>query len=95
MKPETLNSAYYVLSDESNIPFYSTSNGYNDIETEVCENHFIKTIPFKDDTSWKESKAQAMAQLINIPKKWLQIEKLWDANKTFMKEYIDVGHMVE
>jgi len=27
---ETLPSACYLLSDESSIPFYSTSNGYND-----------------------------------------------------------------
>jgi len=26
---ETLSSACYILSDESSIPFYSTSNGYN------------------------------------------------------------------
>jgi len=29
MGSETLPSACYILSDESNIPFYSTSNGYN------------------------------------------------------------------
>jgi len=29
MGSETLPSAYYILSDESSIPFYSTSNGYN------------------------------------------------------------------
>jgi len=29
MGSETLPSACYILSDESRIPFYSTSNGYN------------------------------------------------------------------
>jgi len=29
MGSETLPSACYILSDESSIPFYSTSNGYN------------------------------------------------------------------
>jgi len=29
MGSETLLSACYILSDESSIPFYSTSNGYN------------------------------------------------------------------
>jgi len=29
MGSETLPSAYYILSDESSIPFYSTSNWYN------------------------------------------------------------------
>jgi len=28
---ETLPSACYILSDESSIPFYSTSNGYKNI----------------------------------------------------------------
>jgi len=28
MGSETLPSACYILSDESSIPFYSTSNGY-------------------------------------------------------------------
>jgi len=28
MGSETLSSACYILSDESSIPFYSTSNGY-------------------------------------------------------------------
>jgi len=28
MVPETLSSACYILSDESSIPIYSTSNGY-------------------------------------------------------------------
>jgi len=30
MGSETLPSACYILSDASSIPFYSTSNGYND-----------------------------------------------------------------
>jgi len=30
MGSETLPSACYILSDESSIPFYSTSNGYNE-----------------------------------------------------------------
>jgi len=29
MKSETLSSTCYTLFDKSNIPFYSTSNGYN------------------------------------------------------------------
>jgi len=29
MRSETLPSACYILSDESSIPFYSTSNGYD------------------------------------------------------------------
>jgi len=29
MGSETLPSACYILFDESSIPFYSTSNGYN------------------------------------------------------------------
>jgi len=29
MGSETLPSAFYILSDESSIPFYFTSNGYN------------------------------------------------------------------
>jgi len=29
MESETLPSVCYILSDESSIPFYSTSNGYN------------------------------------------------------------------
>jgi len=31
MGSETLPSACYILSDESSIPFYSTSNGYNKV----------------------------------------------------------------
>jgi len=33
MGSETLPSACYILSDESSIPFYSTSNGYEKQET--------------------------------------------------------------
>jgi len=29
MCSETLPSTYYILSDKSSLPFYSTSNGYN------------------------------------------------------------------
>jgi len=32
MGSETLPSACYILSDESSIPFYSTSNGYKNIQ---------------------------------------------------------------
>jgi len=31
MGSETLPSACYILSDESSIPFYSTSNGYKNV----------------------------------------------------------------
>jgi len=31
MGPKTLPSACYILSDESSIPFYSTSNGYKNV----------------------------------------------------------------
>jgi len=31
MGSETLYSACYILSDESSIPFYSTSNGYKNV----------------------------------------------------------------
>jgi len=31
MGSETLPSACYILSDESSMPFYSTSNGYNNL----------------------------------------------------------------
>jgi len=34
MGSETLPSTYYVLSDESSIPFYSTSNGYKNLQWE-------------------------------------------------------------
>jgi len=35
MGSETLPSACYKLVDESSIPFYSTSNGYNNKEKEA------------------------------------------------------------
>jgi len=34
MGSETLPPACYILSDESSIPFYSTSNGYNKFEND-------------------------------------------------------------
>jgi len=45
MGSETLPSACYILSDESSIPFYSTSNGYNNIIFK--EKHFEKGIKQK------------------------------------------------
>jgi len=35
MGSETYTSAFYILSDESSIPFYSTSNGYNYTEPKI------------------------------------------------------------
>jgi len=36
MGSETLPSACYILSDESSIPFYSSSNGYNKRGMDIC-----------------------------------------------------------
>jgi len=46
MGSETLPSASYILSDESSIPFYSTSNGYNNylIVVLYTKNHYTVTI---------------------------------------------------
>jgi len=38
MGSETLAFACYILSDESSIPFYSTSNGYNNINEFALSN---------------------------------------------------------
>jgi len=37
MGSETLPSTCYILSDESSIPFYSTSNEYKNIRVSVTE----------------------------------------------------------
>jgi len=52
MGSETLSSACYILSDEYSIPFYSTSNGYNNIEMTLASsveqlNSIFKLTVFK------------------------------------------------
>jgi len=45
MGPETLPSACYIMSDESSIPFYSTSNGYkNNHAIEISENSLVSLL---------------------------------------------------
>jgi len=53
MGSDTLSSACYILSDESSIPFYSTSNGYKNtidlvkidvFNTNILNNEYIKEI---------------------------------------------------
>jgi len=51
MGSETLPSACYILSDESSVPFYSTSNGYN--------YHYYS---FKNNKELGDSKAQTTGQ---------------------------------
>jgi len=44
MWSETLPSACYILSDESSIPFYSTSNGYKNLNNlQRNYRHFCKS----------------------------------------------------
>jgi len=49
MRSETLPSACYILSDESSIPFYSTSNGYKNLTNvfDLCRKHNLKLHPEK------------------------------------------------
>jgi len=45
MWSETLPSACYILSDESSIPFYSTSNGYNYRQSNKADGYNAKLGP--------------------------------------------------
>ncbi|XP_032569851.1 uncharacterized protein LOC116800206 [Drosophila sechellia] len=79
----------------------------DDIESEICENKFIKTtkkdsdgryivsIPFKEDVTLGDSKKQAIARYMNLEKKLKRNEKLKVDYTKFMNEYMDLGHMIE
>jgi len=50
MWSDTLPSARFILSDESSIPFYSTSNGYKNTDAIVCFILFSHQISDRSDT---------------------------------------------
>jgi len=61
MGSETLPSACYMLSDESSIPFYSTSNGYKNNEIGTLWK-WIAGTPNHDDSIKVQNKIDGLIQ---------------------------------
>jgi len=59
---ETLPSACYILSDESSIPFYSTSNGYNNCVSGFAKHYFlVREVAGKCRPEWTLSSRRRVA----------------------------------
>jgi len=90
MRSETLPSACYILSDESSIPFYSTSNGYKKVKrgarTDANLLSYILFSFYGRNWNWKKKeiekeKEEKLQGQIAIPVLWiffyLPMENCW------------------